>query len=337
MGKDKVGIALVGLGNYSTNLLAPAFKETEHCYLAGIVTGSDSKAAEWAEKYKISDQNIYNYQNFDDIARNPDIDIVYIVLPNSMHAEYTIRAANAGKNVICEKPMAMNVIECRQMIDACDKAGVRLFVGYRLEYEPHHKKLMYLGQHEIFGKIESIDAAQGFNVGDKNQWRLKKEYGGGALMDVGIYCIQASRYITGMEPLSIKSASFGKIYNDVDMDISWELEFPHGIIANGKASLTQYMDYLKTQAEHGWFELEPAFDYGGLNGRTSSGPMDSTINLNQQATQMDAMAQCLLREKLTSATGMEGIKDIKIIEAIYQSAESGKSVDLHQPEYVYKY
>src|SRR5688572_18664961 len=140
--KKRLGVALVGLGYYSKDLLAPALQLTEHCYLAGIVTGTPAKAEEWKAKYNIPDKNIYTYQTFDSIANNPDIDVIYVVLPPSMHAEYVIRAAKIGKHVWCEKPMAMTVTECQQMIDACNKNKVKLSIGYRLHHEPNTQKII---------------------------------------------------------------------------------------------------------------------------------------------------------------------------------------------------
>ena len=169
--KEKLGIALVGLGYYSTNLLAPALKETEHCYLAGIVTGTPSKIDEWQSKYAIPDKNIYNYQNFDSIKDNPEIDIVYVVLPNSMHAEFVIRAAEAGKHVVCEKPMAMNVKECNEMIAACEKSGKKLSIGYRLHFDPYHLEMMRLGTKKIYGNIKKMSAGFGILPDDPEQWR----------------------------------------------------------------------------------------------------------------------------------------------------------------------
>src|SRR5579875_786765 len=197
--QGKLGIALVGLGNYATNLLAPALQQTEYCYLAGIVTGTPSKIDAWKNKYNIPDKNIYNYQNFDTIKNNSDIDIVYVVLPNSMHAEYVIRAAQAAKHVICEKPMAITVNECEQMIAACKKADRQLSIGYRLHFEPYNLEMARLGTQKIYGSIKAMSAGFGFPIGDPNQWRLKKAMaGGGPLVDVGIYCIQGFCYTTGM-------------------------------------------------------------------------------------------------------------------------------------------
>jgi glucose-fructose oxidoreductase len=160
--KDKLGVALVGLGYYSTDLLAPGLQQTEHCYLAGIVTGTPSKAEAWKEKYNIQEKNIYNYENFDTIANNPDIDVIYIVLPPSMHMEYVVRAANAGKHVWCEKPMAMTVQECQTMIDACKKNKVSLSIGYRCHHEPNtlaYQKIVKEGQ---LGKVLQVDCAAGY-------------------------------------------------------------------------------------------------------------------------------------------------------------------------------
>src|SRR5690606_12423042 len=180
----KLGIALVGLGGYSGGELAPALQETEHCYLAGIVTGTPGKVPKWKAKYNIPDSNIYNYENFDSIKDNPAIDIVYVVLPVSMHAEYTIRAAKAGKHVICEKPMAITVKDCDRMIAACKEANKMLSIGYRLHFKPHNKEMMRLGQEKVFGKLKRLRADNG--SAGTGGWRLDKELaGGGPLMDLG--------------------------------------------------------------------------------------------------------------------------------------------------------
>src|SRR5688572_18336089 len=199
---NKLGIALVGLGKYSSGQLAPALQETEHCYLAGIVTGTPEKATQWKDQYDLSEKNIYTYANFDEIKDNPDIDIIYVVLPNALHREYVIRAAEAGKHVICEKPMALTVADCDEMIAACKNANKMLSIGYRLHFEPHNMEMMRLGRERKFGSIKKIIAE--FGLADVDGWRLDKGLaGGGPLMDVGIYCVQGSRYTTGLEPLAV--------------------------------------------------------------------------------------------------------------------------------------
>jgi predicted dehydrogenase len=324
----KLGIALVGLGGYSSGQLAPALQQTKNCYLAGLVTGTPEKAKTWSAKYNIPQKNIYNYQNFDSIAQNPDIDIVYIVLPVAMHKEYTIRAAKAGKHVICEKPMALNAADCQEMITACKRANRLLSIGYRLHFEPHNIEVMRLGQKQILGKVTQLETANGFTWGgDPNAWRLKKALsGGGALMDMGIYAIQGSRYTLGQEPLFVKATqekTKPDLFKEVDETIFWELEFPGNFVAHGKSSYNHNWGSLKAKTEKGFFELEPAYGYGGIDGKTSNGPMNIP-NINQQAAQMDDFANCVIQKKPTRVPGEEGMKDMKVIDAIYRSLDSGK-------------
>ena len=204
--KNKLGIALVGLGYYSTDLLAPALQQTKHCYLAGIVTGTPSKAEAWKAKYNIPDKNIYNYQTFDQVANNPDIDVIYIVLPPSMHKEYVIRAANAGKHVWCEKPMAMNVKECQEMIDACKKNNRSLAIGYRLQHEPNTQQWRKIVKEQQLGKVKNVTCAAGYRDNRTDHWKQKKEMGGGVLYDMGVYSIQGARLGTNMEPIAVVTA-----------------------------------------------------------------------------------------------------------------------------------
>src|SRR5205085_820518 len=160
-----------------------------YCYLSGIVTGTPAKAKKWKRKYNIPDRNVYNYDNFDSIKDNPDIDIIYVVLPNALHAEYVVKAAKAGKHVISEKPMATTVEDCDRMIAACRDAGKMLSIGYRLHFEPHHQEMIRLGTQKVFGPIKKMHAENGFS--GPEGWRLtKKLAGGGPLMDMGIYCGQ---------------------------------------------------------------------------------------------------------------------------------------------------
>ncbi len=324
----KLGIALVGLGNYSTGQLAPALQHTKNCYLAGIVTGHPAKAEAWKKQYNIPDKNIYNYETFDQVKDNPDIDIIYVVLPVSMHKEYTIRAAQAGKHVICEKPMALNAQECRDMIDACKKARRLLSIGYRLHFEPHNMEIMRLGQKHVYGKVTSIDTGNGFTYnGDPNAWRLKKAMaGGGGLMDMGIYSIQGTRYTLGQEPIAVKATQEKKrpdFFKEVDETVFWELEFPGGFMATGKSSYNNDWSYLHVEAERGKFGLGPAFGYGEIDGYTSAGPM-KLPQIIHQAAQMDDFAECVWHNKQSRVPGEEGLKDMRIVDAIYRSLDSGK-------------
>jgi len=330
--KGKLGIALVGLGNYATNQLAPALQQTEHCYVAGIVTGTPSKIEKWKSKYSIPHANVYNYQTFDTIKDNPDIDIVYVVLPNSMHAEYVIRAAKAGKHVISEKPMAMNVKECDDMIAACKKAGKMLSVGYRLHFEPFNLEMARLGTKKVYGNVKKMSAGFGFVAGDPNQWRLKKPLsGGGPLVDLGIYCIQGFCYTTGLDPIAVTAQEGPKTdpqkFNGIEESLTWQMEMPGGIICEGKTSYNDNFNFLRAEAEKGIFELTSAFNYNGQRGNTPDGAMNFP-QVNQQAKQMDDFALAIKNKRPTPVPGEMGKRDVRIIAAIYEAMNTGKKVTI---------
>jgi predicted dehydrogenase len=327
----KLGIALVGLGDYATGQLAPALQQTEHCWLAGIVTGTTSKAEAWKEKYTIPETNIYNYNNYDTIKDNPDIDIIYVALPNSMHAEYTIRAAKAGKHVICEKPMAITVEECDKMINACKQAGKMLSIGYRLHFDPYNLEMTRLGQQKVYGEIKKLTAAFSF-VAEKGIWRLdKKVAGGGPLMDLGIYCLQAVCYTTGLEPVAVMAQSSPisdkEKFIDIEETLTWQMEMPNGLIAECRTSYSEDMDLLRVEAEKGWFQLSPAYSYSGLKGETSDGAMEFP-KLSQQAKQIDDFALAIKNNRPSPVPGEMGRRDMKIITAIYESMRTGKRVEI---------
>ncbi len=329
----KLNIALCGLGRYA-GYLAAGLEVSAYCRLAGIVTGTPTKAATWKKKYAIPEANIFNYENFDEIINNKDIDLVYVVLPNSMHKEFTIRAAKAGKHVIVEKPMAITAADCKEMIDTCKNAGVQLAVGYRLHYEPYNLEIKRLGQEKVFGKVRLIEASLGYKSGDPSEWRLKKALaGGGPLMNLGIYCVQCNRYVLGEEPISV-TAQFGPItdttlFSEVEESITWQLLFPGGTICTSTSTYNCRIDRFFASADDGFFELSPAISYGPFKGSTSNGEMNFPI-INQQATQCDEIAKLLLQNKQLPdhITGEEGMKDMKIIQAIYEAAGSGKIVTI---------
>ena len=258
----KLGFALVGLGGLSTNQIAPALQKTKFCRLAGIVTGTPAKAEKWKAQYNLPDKNIYNYDTMEQMADNPDIDVVYVVTPNALHAEHTIKAAKAGKHVLCEKPMEVSSEKCQQMIDACKKAGRQLAIGYRLHFEPNNLECVRLAREKVFGNLKLIEADFGFRIGDPKQWRLNRALaGGGPLMDVGIYALQATRYITGEEPVqvtAVETVTDPVKFKDVEETIAWQLKFPSGIVTSSTSTYNfNGMDRYQAFAENGWFELDP--------------------------------------------------------------------------------
>ena len=292
------------------------------------MTGTPEKAEKWSKEYNIPRQNIYNYQNFHTIKDNPDVDIIYVVLPNFMHAEYTIRAAKAGKHVICEKPMAMSVQEGKQMIEACKSAGVKLQVGYRLYYEPHHLESRRLAQEQVYGKLNLVEASLGFSMADPSSWRLHKDKGGGgALVDLGLYAIQGARRAFGTDPLRVSAQGYviqPEIFNGIYETVTWQMQFPGGGLSNHSTSYSTYVDRLYASAQRGWWRLQPAFNATGAKGEHSDGTMSFDAPQYQQTAQMDDFAQAIKKDTEPAASGEEGLKDLKIIEAIFKAAGSGR-------------
>ncbi|HEY4416375.1 MAG TPA: Gfo/Idh/MocA family oxidoreductase [Verrucomicrobiae bacterium] len=331
--QKKIGFALCGLGNLSTNQIAPALQQTKYCRLAGIVTGTPAKATRWKAQYGIPDHCVYNYDTMTQMADNPDIDVVYVVTPNALHAESTVKAAKAGKHVLTEKPMEVSVEKCQQMIDACREAKRLLAVGYRLRFEPNNLECVRLAREKTFGELKFIEAGFGFAIGDPKQWRLKHALaGGGPLMDVGIYALQAMRYLTGEEPVQVaatQSTTDHVKFNSVEESIVWQLKFPSGVLANGNATYRfNGINRFTAYAEHGSFELDPAYSYHGLHGKRSDGQMIELTDVDQFAAEMDDFAQCILNNQPSRVSGEEGLRDVRILMAIYEAARTGKTVSL---------
>ena len=324
----KLGVALVGLGSYSTYQLAPSLLDTEHCYLAGIVTGTKEKESVWQEKYNIPKENIYNYENFDTIADNDSIDVIYVVLPNSMHAEFCIRAAKAGKHVICEKPMAVSVTECDAIMNTCNEYKVKLSVGYRMQSDPYtHEVKKYVGE-KTFGDVLFVSSDAGYvSNGNPDQWRLNKKLsGGGALMNMGVYAIQTSIYGTGQNPISVSAQEFSTrpdYFKDTDETITAQFKFENGAVAHMMTSHNANGNRLKCHCSKGWFELDPAHSYGPISGRTSNGDILKFPHKRQQALQMDDFAKHILLDSKNLAPGEMGKRDMIIVEAIYKSIREG--------------
>lgn len=329
----KLGVALVGLGYYSRDLLAPALQLTRHCELRGIVTGSPEKIPVWQKQYGIKDGNIYNYTNMHTMADNPDIDVVYVVVPTSLHKKYSVIAANAGKHVWCEKPMAMTPEECQTIIDTCNKNKVKLSIGYRMHHEPNTQTVMQYAASKPYGKITKVSAFAGYggSGGPADYWRMRREMGGGALYDMGVYAINASRYATGEEPLSISARhekSHPDIFKEVDETTYFTLEFPSGAMAEGMGSVVVNKNFLQVDCEKGWYKLQPMSNYSGVGGETSDGIKLNKFIANQQTAQMDNDALAIINDTPVLVPGEEGMRDIRIVRAAFESVEKGKVVRL---------
>ncbi len=334
----KLGWAIVGLGSLAINQILPGFAKSEKSRVTALVSGNRDKAEKLAARYGVNPKNIYNYQTYDQLKNNPDVDVIYIVLPNSMHAEYTIRGAQAGKHILTEKPMASTPKDCEEMIAACKKAGKKLMVAYRCRYEPFNQTLIKLAQDkELLGPIRTVISDHGFNIGDPKQWRLNKALaGGGSLMDIGLYALQATRYCTGEEPLEISAMEYTDRndvrFKEVEDQINFQLRFPSGALGQCTSSYGYAgQNRIRVIGTKGWVELEPATGYTGARMRMKIGPNLSERDIrpvDHFAAEMDHMSECAMENKEPLTPGEEGLRDLKYMMAIYEAARTGKTVKL---------
>ena len=338
---ERVGFAVVGLGRLALEELLPAFGECKKARLAALVSGDAGKAGTVARQYGVPESSVYNYQSYERLRDNPEVQVIYIVLPNSMHAEYTIRAAQAGKHILCEKPMATSVKECEEMIAACRKADRKLMIAYRIQYEPYNRMAQKMVREKRFGQVKMIDAVNSQRQGDPNQWRLKRALaGGGSLPDIGLYCLNTARFLTGEEPAevfaSIQTPAGDPRFREVEDLVSWQMRFPSGIISNNLTSYDAHNSKrYRVHATEGWFGLDPAFSYSGLQMETAraEGKVERIERpripaKNQFALEMDHMAERVKSNEQPYTPGEEGLQDQRIMQAIYESAREGKPVKL---------
>jgi len=328
--KKKIGVALVGLGYYSRDLLAPALQLTEYCELRGIITGSPEKIPRWQRRYGIKDQNVYSYDNMQQIANNPDIDVIYIVTPTATHKRFAVAAANAGKHVWCEKPMAMTVDECQAIVNACKQNNVSLSIGYRMMHEPNTRTLAQYANSRPFGRIRTIQSQAGYSGGalPQSNWRMQKAMGGGALYDMGIYCVNGVRFISKLEPIAVtaKHEKTHPKFIEVDETTYFTLEFEQSITAECGTSVVKNINGLKVSCENGWYQLSPMQSYSGVAGKDSLGVNLAPFAGNQQAHQMDNDSLALMGKGPFLTNAEVAIKDIHIIEKIFQAATTNKRV-----------
>ena len=326
----KIGFAMVGLGRISMQHLAPSLKTSTKARVTALVSGHRDKAEKMAAEYGIPAKNIYSYENYDAIADNQDIDAVYVALPNSMHAEYTIRAAKAGKHVLCEKPMATAVADAEAMIAACKKADRKLMIAYRCQYEPTNLRAVDLIRSGKLGVIQAIESANGFNI-RAGEWRVNmKLAGGGPLMDMGVYSLNACCYLTGEEPDQIK-ASWSVVdkdgrFNEVEENIAWSMKFPSGIVASCNTTYGANMPgFYRVHGTKGMMHVEPAFGYQGLRLTASiqgQPPIDEPNPEKEPAQftrEADHMADCIASGREPKTAGEEGLRDMKHMMEIYKS------------------
>ena len=334
----KLGYAILGLGYYATKIIMPRFAECEHSRLVALVSGTPEKLKTFGEQYGIPESCRYSYETFDKIADNPDVDIVYVITPNSLHRVFTERAAKAGKHVMCEKPMATSAADCEAMIAACKKAGRKLMIGYRSRFQAHNIEAIKLIRDGALGPVRTIVADHGFTIGDPTQWRLKKALsGGGSLMDIGIYSLNATRYLTGEEPVAVNAQEStdraNPRFKEVEDIISFQFLFPSGATANCYSAYTANFNRYRVTGPKGFVEIDPATSYQGqamrasLNGQT--GPREPAPQpKNQFSAQLDHLSECIKTGREPIVPGEEGLKDLRLIEAIYRAAREKRTVTL---------
>lgn len=325
-----LGFAAVGLGRICDIFIrgcvnSPAAK------LTGLVTGHpDTKGEHYASTYGVPKSSIYTYETFDRIRDNKDIDFVYIGLPNSMHCEYTVRAAEAGKHVLCEKPMAISSAECRQMIDACRKANVKLMIAYRIQYDPMWSKVAQMIKAGDLGQLETFQGGFSGQEG-AGEWRLNRKLaGGGSLMDLGIYPLNTIRYLTGEEPTeftaTVSTRDKSGRFAEMEQSIEWTMKFPSGVIAScGSSYGARGPSYVSINAEKGYLIVDPAFNYGSVHyrgpvGREMVDEQNNATQVSQFTLEAEHFVDCIRNNKQPKSPGEEGLKDLIAMEAIYKAA-----------------
>jgi predicted dehydrogenase len=341
---ERVGIAIVGLGRIAVNEMLPAFAQSKHAKPVALVSGDRAKALKIAHQYNIPESAVLDYKDYDRLASMPEVQGVYIALPNSMHAEYTVRAARAGKHVLCEKPMANSVAECQQMIEACRKAGKKLMIAYRSQYEPLDRALVKMVKDKKLGALKEFISVNSQNMGDPQHWRLKRALaGGGALPDVGLYCINAARFLSGEEPNevigNVWSTPGDARFREVEESCQFILRFPSGFMASCSTSYAAHKSqFFRLNGAEAWAEMNPAYAYHGLKLKVSrvldAREQASDIQIeekNQFTAELDHFAQCIQQNKDVHTPGEEGLQDQRIMEAIYESARTHRPVKLSAP------
>lgn len=347
--EGKLGVVICGLGGFSRQSIAPELPAAKHVWLAGVVTGDPAKGRQWAQQYGFPERNIFGYADLPRLADYADIHIVHVVTPNALHAAHSIAAARAGKHVMCEKPMATTSQECEAMITAAKVAGVQLGVNYRLHWEPHHLKATELLASGSVGSLTNGNYEFSWSYAAAlsdpkrrstiKQWLLDpKLAGGGALFDTGVYAVQAACYLTGKVPLAVRGIPATHHTNlfapGVEETMSFELLFEQGFQALCRASYSTSFHQCTTLGPKGSVEILPGLPIGSVYGQSSGGkPNAKRLFVNrkevacddtlQLGVLLDEFAQAIRAKVPFKCSGEMGLRDIRVLEAIYASARHG--------------
>lgn len=335
---DSVGFAIVGLGGYALNQMLPRFAHAERAHVAALVSGNPEKLRRVGDAYGVPPDARYSYETFAKIASDDRIDAVYVVLPSGLHAEWTIRAFDAGKHVLCEKPMALSSAECARMIAAGRRAGRKLMIAYRSHFEPHNREAMALMARNAVGPLRLVRAEQSYRMGPtrpSENWRVSRALaGGGPLEDYGIYGLQAALYLSGEMPESISATAFRPAddprFAEIFAHVASQWRFPSGAVAQLVTSYDSAgSNLVHARGTDGALIMDPATGYAGqkmrLEGRDARtvSPGDPDV---QFARQLDHFADAIRDGATIRTPGEMGLRDLRLIEAIYASAASGRTV-----------
>ena len=337
-----VGYAVIGLGGFAQRAILPGFKHSKKGKLVALVSGDKLKAKRLAAKFGA--RSFYSYDELPACLSDPQVEAVYIATNNGSHARYTVQAANAGKHVLCEKPMANSVEECRQMLAACRASDVRLMIAYRKYFEPSSLELKKLYASGKLGRLKYIHSAFGIFLPprlERGAWHLDpKLSGGGSLPDVGVYCVNTIRWLVGEEPSAVSAyqwAADAKRFSQVDENIAFRLDFPSGIVAQCTSSFqAAESSFLQVNGEKGWACLSPAYQYDlerCLFGEIAGRRLEKKFKvIDELALEIDALADAVRRRREPEPNGVQGMRDLAVMEAIYQSAREGRTVPVTMPE-----
>ena len=340
---ERVGFAVVGLGRLAVEEILPAFGQSTKAKPVALVSGSPEKMQTVAASYGIPRDHCYDYASFDRIQSNPEVQAVYIALPNAMHRAFCERAAAAGKHVLTEKPMSVSSSDAQAMVDACARANVKLMVAYRIQYEPYNRRAMQLVRSKQYGRLVAVNGINTQTVAPDGhqQWRHKRAMaGGGSLVDIGLYCLNTSRFILGEEPTEIfatmTSPTGDDRFAEVEETISFMMRFPSNAIANCLTSYGARDDkHQRLNLERAVIDMPNAYQYGGQRLMLTKREGDATSldervipHKNQFALELDHMADCIKTGRKPYTPGEEGVQDHKLMEAVYESARTNKPISL---------
>lgn len=329
---SKVGYAVVGIGHFAQDAILPAFKNAKkNSRLVALVSGDAKKHRVVGKRYKVP---VFGYEQLDECLAMPEVDAVYIALPNTMHAEYAVRAARAGAHVLCEKPLAMDEQQCMEMIRAAEDSDVKLMTAYRLHFESANLAAMEAVRKGKIGEPRLFSSSFSFQIQGPNI-RIDRETGGGVAWDIGVYCINAARYLFRAEPEEVFAfISKGKDerFAETEEAVSAVLRFPEGRLASFNVSFgaatTGTYQLVGTQ---GSVRLDNAYDYKGkmtFELQTKGTKKRTLPSRDQIGPEISYFSDCILKNQEVEPSGWEGLADVRIIRALYTSAETGRPVRL---------